>query len=449
MGAVLLVDDRSETREGLASLLERDGHQVRIVSGLIEAMERLRALPMDVVLSDVQMTAQDEGFRLLRAVKSEMPQVAVILYSACVSVSDAVKAMKLGAADYIELPAEPGDVTRAIRTAIATRGAALERHAARATAHAELVATSPVMRSIVHWAERIGPTSLSALLIGETGTGKEVVARLLHAASFRRARPFVAVNCGAIPESLFEAELFGHRRGAFTSALADKPGLVEEAHGGTLLLDEIGDLPLNMQVALLRFLEGGEVRRVGDTKVRYVDVRVIAATNRNLPHDIERGRFRADLYFRLAVTKCVLPPLRERLDDLEPLIEFWMRRFAAPLHPRVPTLTSDGLGLLRAHAWPGNVRELRNVLEHAVSLVTGDVITHDVIATALGAGSWLSDCQPPAAPAALGADLKGQLLAALEKQRWRLGRTAKSLGIDRTTLWRRMRRYGINVHESI
>jgi DNA-binding NtrC family response regulator len=449
MAAVLVVDDRSETRESLTGLLQQDGHQVQAAAGLLQALEHLRVVLPDVVLTHVRMAADDDGFRLLRAVKRELPRVAVILYSRVGTVSDAVKAMKLGAADYLEFPAEPDRLTHAIRTAATRPTTTLARHvtATATPASADIVAESPMTRALVQWAQRIGPSTLNVLLIGETGTGKEVFARLLHAASDRRTRPFVAVNCGAIPESLFEAELFGYRRGAFTNAHVDKPGLVEEAHGGSLLLDEIGDLPMTMQVSLLRFLEGGEVRRVGDTKIRHIDVRVIAATNRNLRADIDGGRFRADLYFRLAATKCVVPPLRERLDDLEPLIDFWLRRFASPLHPRVPRLTSDGLALLRAHSWPGNVRELRNVLEHAISLISGDVITHEEIATALGAGLWLSDFRPPAVRAVTSADVRGQLLTALERERWKLGRAARSLGIDRTTLWRRMKRYGITADE--
>jgi DNA-binding NtrC family response regulator len=446
MAAVLVVDDHSETRESLAGILQGDGHQVHAASCLLQALEHVRVVPPDVVLTHVRMAADDDGFRLLRTVKRELPQVAVILYSRVGTVSDAVKAMKLGAADYLELPATPDRLTHAIRTAT-TRPTLLGRHIAGTTASVEMIVASPMTRALLHWAQRIGPTNLNVLLIGETGTGKEVIARLLHAASHRRARPFVAVNCGSIPENLFEAELFGYRRGAFTSAQVDKPGLVEEAQGGSLLLDEIGDLPMPMQVSLLRFLEDGEMRRVGDTKVRHLDVRVIAATNRDLPTEIERRRFRADLYFRLAATKCVVPPLRERLDDLEPLIEFWLRRFTAPARTRAPRLASDGLALLRAHAWPGNVRELRNVLEHAVSLSTGDVITQEEIATALGAGLWLTDHRPTSLRAVPGADVRGQLLTALERQRWKLGRTAKSLGIDRTTLWRRMKRYGVNADE--
>ncbi|MGH9348296.1 MAG: sigma-54-dependent transcriptional regulator, partial [Vicinamibacterales bacterium] len=302
MAHILLVDDRSENRQSLRDLLARHGHEVQDVADARDAVNVLRDWSADLVLSDVRMNANGDGLTLLRTIKSECPQLPVILYTGFAQVGDAVLAIKLGAADYLEFPIDPEQLLKAVTKAVerrqprpATSGSLV---GSSRWPH-DLVAVSPPMRAVLDWVARIAPTDLSVLLQGETGTGKELIARALHASSDRRTRPFVAVNCGAIPEGLFEAELFGYRKGAFTGAFAEKPGLVEEAHGGTLFLDEIGELPMLMQVRLLRFLEDGEVRRLGATKTAHLDVRVIAATNRVLNDDVAQGRFRSDVFFRL------------------------------------------------------------------------------------------------------------------------------------------------------
>jgi transcriptional regulator with PAS, ATPase and Fis domain len=294
------------------------------------------------------------------------------------------------------------------------------------------------MQAIVAWINRVGPAPSTVLLTGETGTGKELVARALHLASPRRAGPYVPVNCSAIPASLVETELFGHRKGAFTGATSDKEGVIEAAHGGTLFLDEIGDLPWAIQGNLLRFLENRELRRVGDTKTRRVDVRVIAATNRALREDVGRGRFREDLYYRLAVAYTHIPPLRERLEDLEPLVTYWLARMTEHGRKEVRGITSAALEVMRAHRWPGNVRELRNVLERIVVLASGELVTEGDVAAAM--------CDAPAATVTAIADLDAseeqrRTLAALEAHHWNRAETARHLGISRNTLGRKLRRW--------
>jgi len=277
---------------------------------------------------------------------------------------------------------------------------------------------------------------MPVLLTGETGTGKELVARALHERSGRRHRAFVAINCSAIPEGLLETELFGHRRGAFTGAFRDKKGLFEEAADGTVFLDEIGDMALAVQSRLLRFLEDGELRRVGDTRSKHIDVRIIGATNRSLVEECARGRFRQDLYFRLAVARRHLPSLRERPEDIDVLVRCFLGHAAAAAGKRAFDITAGALTLLRTYRWPGNVRELRNTIEYAVTATAGDQIVEQTIAAGL---SYASESAP-----GTGSDVEAQrTVAALQENRWNRTRTARLLGINRTTLWRRLRKYGI------
>ncbi len=302
---------------------------------------------------------------------------------------------------------------------------------------AHIVAVSAAMRSVLDWVLRVGPRNVTALLLGESGVGKGLVAQALHAASHRRRVPLLSVNCGLIPESLLASELFGHRKGAFTGAIADKVGLVEQAHRGTLFLDEIGEMSPDMQVGLLRFLEDGEIRRVGETHDKSVDVRVIAATNRPLKHDAGSGRFRHDLYYRLSVVTCTIPPLRDRPEDIAALVARWFPVYAIQLESNVRSVTTGALDRLTAHSWPGNVRELQNVLEHAIILSDGPVVRINDIARAIDAIA-IPDAEPEVPTE------RERVLAALAENRWRLGETAAALGINRTTLWRQLKKLGLS-----
>ena len=301
------------------------------------------------------------------------------------------------------------------------------------------------MQRIVEWIDRVGPAKACALVSGETGTGKELVARGLHQASARASERFVPVNCSAIAETLVETELFGHRRGAFTGATSDKEGVFEAAHRGTLFLDEIGDLPFSMQGRLLRCLENGEVRRVGETRTRHVDVRVIAATNRTLREEVSKGRFREDLYHRLVVARQNVPPLRERLEDLDALVEHWLPGVSRQWNRRVVGVTPGARDLLRAHSWSGNARELRNVLERSVSASSGVLLTEREISEALSDSVDSESIKPP--DISLPDDAR-RLFAALDAHHWNRTKAARALGINRTTLWRWLGRHGLGKTKS-
>lgn len=308
-----------------------------------------------------------------------------------------------------------------------------------------IVAISPVMRGILEWIDRVGPMNMPVLLTGETGTGKELVAHALHARGVRAKGPFVAINCGAISEGLWETEFFGHRRGAFTNAFRDAKGLIEQAASGTLFLDEVGDLPIPMQVKLLRFLDDGEVRRVGEERRRHVEVRVIAATNRFVLEDVRQQRFRDDLYYRLAGAVRHLPALRERPEDIDALVAYWLRAISRNAGRPNVRLTPAALTVLRGHSWPGNVRELRHVLETAVCLAATDQLTeHEVSAALTSKPSSVST--HPVEPTE--SDEANRTLAVLEQSQWNRTRAARLLGINRKTLWRRIHRLGIGSSES-
>ena len=294
------------------------------------------------------------------------------------------------------------------------------------------------MRTVMAWVRSASATKMTVLLLGESGVGKELVAHAVHDASDRRQAAFVPVNCGAFAEPLLATELFGHRRGTFTGAVADRMGLLEQAHRGTLFLDEVAEMSPAMQVALLRFLEDGEVRRVGDTRGRPMDVRVIAATNRPLEDDVSRGRFRSDLYYRLSVATCIVPPLRDRPEDLEALVKRWVPEITAQLAPAVREVTRGARARLRKHAWPGNVRELRNVLQRAVLLAKGSRVDVAEVTRAI------EDMAIPASGADADPGERERLLAALNHHHWKLGPTAAALGMSRTTLWRRMKELGLS-----
>jgi DNA-binding NtrC family response regulator len=437
---VLLVDDRPETRESMAGLLSHSGYLVQQADGREQAMEFLCRASTGAILSDVAMKTPQDGLELLRQVKGQWPALPVILYSGFARVQDAVLATKLGANDYLELPIDPSAIISAVENALTLHAKSIPLERPSPFDSSEFVARSPPMRAVVRWVERTGPTDSNVLLRGETGTGKECIAQALHKGSNRKRAPFVAVNCGAIPEALFLTELFGYRKGSFTSATSDKQGLLEEAHQGTLFLDEIGDMSLSVQAAFLRFLENGELRRVGDTKTRRIDVRVIAASHRNLREDVVHGRFRQDLYFRLSVATCVIPPLRDRLEDVVALVDVLLPSLVRRTRSVACRLNAAALDCLQSYSWPGNVRELRNVLERALALADTEQVDDSIINLALN-DSPFSAAQ--AARPETATTERTALLTALERHHWRLGLTAASLGINRTTLWRHLRKHGI------
>jgi two-component system response regulator AtoC len=375
---ILVVDDDEALRESLALLLGVEGYEVLTAYDAESALRRLDE-PVDVVLCDVRMPGRD-GLELLPDLIRRLPGVPVLMMSAYGTGDLAALALERGAYDYLAKPFQPAEVLLAIRKArererLRRTNALLRREVDRAVGERSIVAASPAMIELLEMLERAAEYKATVLLTGESGTGKEVLARAIHAQSGRRHQAFVAVNCGAIPEPLLESELFGHARGAFTGADRARRGIFVEADGGTLFLDEIGELPASLQVKLLRVLQEEEVRPVGEAKARSIDVRVIAATSRDLEREVAAGRFREDLFYRLDVFRLRVPPLRERREDIPLLVDHFLEQFREALGKPVRTIADDALDRLMEHAWPGNVRELENVMERAMILCDGDRIT--------------------------------------------------------------------------
>jgi len=379
---VLIADDEESMRHLLAVILKDRGYEVRAVSNGEEALKELAARDYDLVLSDVRMPRMD-GLTLLRKALETRPDLTFIVMSAYGTHDTAIEAMKAGAYDYVSKPFKPDEVVLVLRKAeererLARENRRLRTELAAGYRFENIVGASDAMQEILRQVRKVAPLKATVLLTGESGTGKELVARAIHELSPRASFPFVAVNCGAIPGELIESELFGHVKGAFTDASRDKKGLASEADGGTLFLDEIGELPPHLQVKLLRFLQEEEVRRVGDTRSEKVDVRVVAATARDLPRAVKEGQFREDLFYRLNVVGIRLPSLRERPSDIPPLVRHFLAKYQR-LRPDAPIsgVSPPAMEALQAYRWPGNVRELEHAVERAVVLAEGSELGED------------------------------------------------------------------------
>jgi len=370
---ILLVDDEINIRGALVTMLEKRGHQVRGVATAEEGLEQLEAAPAELVITDLRMPGIG-GMEFLRRVKRRWPDTEVLVMTAYGSIDTAVEAMRCGAYDYLTKPIDrerfPIVVEKALeRHALTTENKQLRDRLETKVRFDQMIGESEPMQRVYNLVAMVADSAVTVLLTGESGTGKELVARAIHHKSIRANGPFVTMNCGALPENLFESELFGYEKGAFTGAMATKMGRFELADGGTLLLDEVGELSLKSQVDFLRVLETKEFRRLGGTKLLTVDTRIIAATNRNLEEAVKQGDFREDLYYRLNVVPIHLPPLRDRGDDIPLLAERFLSEFTAQ-HRREPKVISlDAIRLLRLYAWPGNVRQLRNLMERLVITV--------------------------------------------------------------------------------
>jgi two-component system, NtrC family, response regulator PilR len=381
VGQILVVDDEQSMREFLAICLRRAGHTVVSAVSGEQATTELRAQPFDIVVSDLRMPGELDGLGLLDAIKSgKLGEIdcEVILVTAFASADTALAAMKRGAYDYLTKPFHVDEINAVIGRALEKRALvkenlALKDRVAGRVRLAQLLGKSKAMQGVFELISKIHSTRTNVLITGESGTGKELVARALHTEGNRAHKPFVAVNCGAIPEELMESELFGHKKGAFTGAIADKRGLFQEADGGTLFLDEIGELSLSLQVKLLRALQERKVKMVGGNEEIAIDVRVVAATNRDLETEVGRNAFRADLYYRLNVVEIRLPPLRQRREDIPLLAEHFLKKFGDE-HGRVSKLSSEAQRRLESYDFPGNVRELENVIERAIALSSSALI---------------------------------------------------------------------------
>jgi len=444
---VLVVDDEPRLRELYARILSLEGYRVLTAATRAEGRERLRQQPVHLVLTDVRLP-DGSGLEWVPELRAQHPLTEVVVVTAYGTVADGVRAMKMGAFDYLVKGDSDDQIVATVASAVEKaqlrrRVAELERGERSLVTFEHLVAASAAMQRVVAEARRVAVTEASVLLQGETGVGKELMAQAIHSASARAARPFVAVNCAAIPHELIESELFGYRKGAFTGALGDKQGLFEAADGGTLLLDEIGDLPLELQAKLLRALDAQAFVKLGDTRPTQVNLRVIAATHRDLRQAIEAQRFRADLYYRLAVVTLQLPPLRARAEDIPVLVQRFAEQAAAKLRRATPTISADALAHLAAYPWPGNLRELRNAIERAVILGGNPIEANDLPL----------ELTPPTPQHASGADPtdlsldtaeRAQIARALQQTGGNRARAARLLGIGVATLYRRLERYGLH-----
>jgi len=375
---VLVVDDDAALRDSLELLLAAEGYSVRSAPDGRSALELLEAMPADVILCDLRMPGLD-GFELMPQIARLWPGVPIVLMSAHGTEDLAIEAMQRGAYDYLAKPFQPAEIRLTLRKAaereaLRRQNLLLQRDMMQSVGERAIVAASDEMIALLELLERTAPYKSTVLVTGKSSKGKEVIARAIHAQSPRRDAPFVAVNCGAIPENLLESELFGHVKGAFTGASRAHRGLFAEAHQGTLFLDEIAELPTALQVKLLRAIQEEEIRPVGDAKSQAIDVRVIAATARDLARELAEGRFREDLFYRLNVVRLEVPALRARRKDIPLLVDHFLGRFREQLSKPVRRVADPALELLCAYAWPGNVRELENVIERAVILTDGDAI---------------------------------------------------------------------------
>ncbi len=463
---VLVVDDEPTLLKALEALLRKKGHDVVALESPIVATQRLAQEEFDVALLDVKMPDLS-GLELLSAVKHRRPEIEVIMMTGHATVETALAALKAGAYDYLTKPFEDVElVARAVakaaeRKALFDRNRELEsRLRQRDGAPDGLVGSSGGMHDVTRLIDAVAYSSATVLVTGESGTGKELVARALHARSPRKAHPFVALNCGALTETLLESELFGHVKGAFTGAQRDQKGLFDAADGGTIFLDEIGDIPPATQVRLLRVLQEGEIKRVGAADSLRVDVRVIAATHRDLTRLVKSGKFREDLFYRLNVINIPLPPLRERIEDVPLLAHHFLRRYAERLGKKVRTLSPEALELLCGYRWPGNVRELENAVERAVVLCRGETVgaadlppavtgrTAPLVREAPASGddaAWLAQSYAAAKEQALRRFEKGYVEALMKACDNNISAAARKAGMDRSNFKRVLRKYRTDV----
>jgi len=449
---VLVVDDEQAILDTVEILLRGEGFDASVAQSGREALERFDEVSPDIVLTDIRMPGVT-GLDLLEAVRLRDPEVPVILMTAQASLQSAVKAVNQGAFYYLQKPFSNAELVALCRRAAQMRDLSRENKTLKreirrrdSTQGDRPIGKSRGFLEVLKLAETVSPTDSTILITGESGTGKEVVARYVHQLSDRETGPFISINCGALPENLLESELFGHVKGSFTGAVRDKDGLLVAAKGGTFFMDEIGEMSPGLQVKLLRALQEREIVPVGATEPIAIDVRVIAATNRDLEHEIRRGTFRSDLYYRLNVITLHLPPLRERRDDVPVLAEYFLQKMKSEQNgnARDLRLSDEVLDVLQQYDWPGNVRELENALERAAILTHDGLITLDLLPVRIvePAALPLISERPPANPT-LELIERAYILWVLQSESGNKARAAEVLGIDPSTLYRKLNRYGV------
>ena len=447
---VLLVDDEAGIRAALAQLLEYEGYEVRAVASGTEGLAEYASWKPQLTFLDVKMAGID-GLETLKRLRATDPAAVVVMISGHASIADAVEATHLGAYDILEKPLDTDRILVTLRNAIGHLDLREEndRLRARVEKHGEIVGRSGAVRSLVDQIARVAGTAARVLITGENGTGKELVARAVHAQSTRAKGPFIEVNCAAIPSELIESELFGHMKGSFTGAVQDRAGKFEQADGGTIFLDEIGDMSLAAQAKVLRVLQEGEVTRIGGQKTRKVDVRVLAATNKRLEEEIPAGRFREDLFYRLNVVPIVVPPLRERRDDIPMLVQHFVQMLATDGSAPLKSVESAALERLSVHDWPGNIRELRNTVERLLILARGPRVTAEDVDRLIGArasdghtGLGGLEQYETYEQFKLAAE-RAFLLVKLRQFDWNVAETSRVLDMPRSNLYKKIERHGL------
>jgi two-component system nitrogen regulation response regulator NtrX len=443
---ILVVDDEEGIRKTLRMTLEYEGYEVAEAASGLEALARLDRDPAELVFLDIKMPGMD-GLEVLARMMERTNPPPVIMVSGHGSVQTAVSATKLGAFDFIEKPLETERVLVAVRNALERRELQEEvgRLRLKVERRYQMVGDSPPLARVREAVRRSAPTNATVLIVGESGTGKELVARAIHGMSHRSRGPFVQVNCAAIPEDLIESELFGHEKGSFTGATAKQIGKFEQAHRGTIFLDEVGDMSARTQAKVLRVLQEGEVERVGSQTTIKVDVRVIAATNKDLKKEIEAGTFREDLFFRLSVIPIHTPSLRERREDIEPLVAHFVESFASEDNLRRKSFSAEAMERLKAHSWKGNVRELKNTVERVLIMALSDPIEVNELPESIRYGEPVSlNGQTATLKEFKETSERAFLVEKLRENGWNISQTAQVIGTPRSNLYKKLEQYGIS-----
>jgi two-component system, NtrC family, response regulator HydG len=439
-GRLLIVDDELSVRDSLAKWFHEEGYEIGTAEDASQALTRLAEKPWDAALVDIKMRGTD-GIELQRRMHEADPNLVVIMMTGYASVETAVTALKNGAYDYVTKPLDPDEIAHLVKKALAHKRTEEENVRLRETvaevARPEaIIGESEAMQKVYHAIETVAPTDATVLVTGESGTGKELVTRAIHHASPRRFHPLVVIHCGALTETLLESELFGHEKGAFTGAQYRKKGKFEIAEGGTVFLDEIGDISLKTQTDLLRVLQEHEIVRVGSTQPIHVDFRCVAATNKNLEQLIDEGKFRPDLFYRLNVFHIELPPLRERREDIPLLVNHFVRKFSLQMNKKINRVSAEAMDLLQQQPWLGNIRELENAVERAM------VVAHEPEIREEDFTFKVANAAPNGAPRSLEEIERAHILRVLEQCGWNQTRAAETLEIDRVTLHHKLKRYG-------
>ncbi|MDH4101237.1 MAG: sigma-54 dependent transcriptional regulator [Nitrospirota bacterium] len=453
-GSILLVEDEKAQREIVSTILSGEGYEVIALPNLKEGVRALREGTYDTVLTDLKLPDGD-GIELLRVVVKERPALSVVIMTAHGTVNTAVEAMKLGAFDYLTKPLERDDLLLVTKNAVdKTRllreNRRLKEQLGQQFSIDNIIASDGRMQEVLKIVRKVAGSGSTVLVYGESGTGKELIAKAIHQNSPRKDKPFVAINCAAIPETLLESELFGHEKGAFTGASTRKAGLFEAAEGGTLFLDEVGDMGMSLQAKLLRVLQEKEIRRVGGKETLKIDVRILAATNKKLDEEIKKGTFREDLYYRLNIIAIQLPPLRERKGDIPRLVGHFMEKHGRLHGKAMRGMSDEALNLLVHYSWPGNVRQLEGVVERAILFADGDILDGEALPLELHmkAGSaGKVDLELPSEGVSFEEVEREMLLKAMKKADWVIAKAAPLLGMSYRTLQYRLNKFGIKREE--